>query len=246
MSDPKKPSQEYIVIRHRPGYRVRRSFILLAFSVTAAVIGYAAGLAQGGFRFSSAEQSRARLSEQVEQLVTENRRMSQQLINLERGQTIDKQALNEARRTIVGLETDLASAQSELVFYKNIMAPSDSSRGLQIDRLALRGTNNQRVYDFMVVLVQRGDNKNYLSGTAGVSVIGMRDGEQEAFALSDLSDDIGSADIKLRFRYFQEVKGQLRLPDGFEPFEVRVTAKRDGSGSAQIERLFDWDELTEN
>jgi hypothetical protein len=64
--------------------------------------------------------------------------------------------------------------------------------------------------------------------------------------LKALSDDIENTDIKLRFRYFQEVKGRLRLPEGFKPLNVQVTAKRDGSSSAKVERTFDWDELTEN
>jgi hypothetical protein len=246
VAEQRKPSEEYIVIRHRPGYRVRRTMILLTFSVCAAVIGYATGMAQGGFRFSNAEQSRERLVDEVEQLRDENRQMSQRLVNLERGRAVDDQALNQARRTIVGLETELASLQSELVFYKNIMAPSDSSRGLQIDRLNLRDAGETGSYDFMVVLVQRGDNKNYLSGSAEVSVVGQRAGEPESIALNELSEDVESADIKLRFRYFQEVKGRLTLPEDFEPLEVQVMAKRDGSGSAQVERTFDWDELTEN
>lgn len=246
MTEQKKPSGEYTVIRHRPGYRVRRTLILLAFSLATAIIGYAAGMAESGFRFSTAEESREQLTERVRQLRTENLKMSQQMVNLERGRAVDEQALNQARRTIVGLETELASLQSELVFYKNIMAPSESSRGLQIDRVALRSAGTSGVYDFMLVLVQRGDNKNYLSGSARVELVGLRNEQRETIALKELSEDIENTDIKLRYRYFQEVKGRLQLPDDFEPMSVQVTAKRDGSGSALVERSFDWDELTEN
>ncbi|WP_150912322.1 DUF6776 family protein [Marinobacter halotolerans] len=246
MTDQKKPSEEYIVIRHRPGYRVRRTLILLTFSVVAAVVGYAAGMAQSGFRFSSAEDSRQRLSEQVEELRSANREMSQQLVNLERGRAVDEQALNQARRTIVELETRVATMQSELVFYKNIMAPSESTRGLQIDRVRVRAAGAGDVFEFMVVLVQRGDNKSYLSGSVEVSLVGRRNEQRETIALKELSGDIENTDIKLRFKYFQEVEGTLTLPEDFEPLELRVVARRDGSNSAQVERTFDWDELTEN
>ena len=63
MSEHRKPAEEYVVIRHRPGYRLRRSLILLTFSILAAVLGYVTGMAQGGFRFSTAEESRALLEE---------------------------------------------------------------------------------------------------------------------------------------------------------------------------------------
>ncbi|HBI78830.1 MAG TPA: hypothetical protein DDY30_05390, partial [Marinobacter adhaerens] len=68
MSEQRKPAEEYVVIRHRPGYRLRRTAILLVFTVVAAVVGYAAGLAQGGFRFSSAEESNQVLENEVEKL----------------------------------------------------------------------------------------------------------------------------------------------------------------------------------
>ncbi|MDX1552124.1 MAG: DUF6776 family protein [Marinobacter sp.] len=246
MSEPRKPAEEYVVILHRPGYRLRRTLILLAFSVTAAVLGYVTGMAQGGFRFSTAEESRDRLEEQVEQLRDQNRDASQQLVNLERGRTIDAQALNQARRTIVALETQIASLKADLTFYKNIMAPSETSKGLQVDRLAMQSARQDGTYNFKLVLTQVGDNKSYIAGVVAVNVIGMRNEEKEVIALRDLSEDIDDLGVRFRFRYFQDIEGLLRLPDGFEPLELQVVARAEGSKSSQAERTFDWDELTEN
>ncbi|PXX89002.1 hypothetical protein DIT71_16865 [Marinobacter vulgaris] len=246
MSESRKPGEEYVVIRHRPGYRLRRTLILLAFSITAAVVGYAAGMAQGGFRFSVAEESRDRLEEQVEQLREQNREASQQLVNLDRGRTIDAEALNQARRTIVELETQIASLKADLTFYKNIMAPSETSKGLQVDRLNMQQERQDDTYGFKLVLTQIGDNKSYISGVVAVNVIGMRNEEKEVIALRDLSDDIDDLGVRFRYRYFQDIEGLLRLPDGFEPLEVQVVARAEGNKSSRAERTFDWDELTEN
>lgn len=246
MSESRKPAEEYVVIRHRPGYRLRRTLILLAFSITAAVVGYAAGMAQGGFRFSVAEESRDRLEEQVEQLREQNREASQQLVNLDRGRTIDAEALNQARRTIVELETQIASLKADLTFYKNIMAPSETSKGLQVDRLTMQQERQDDTYGFKLVLTQIGDNKSYISGVVAVNVIGMRNEEKEVIALRDLSDDIDDLGVRFRYRYFQDIEGLLRLPDGFEPLEVQVVARAEGNKSSRAERTFDWDELTEN
>ncbi|NMT63345.1 DUF6776 family protein [Marinobacter orientalis] len=246
MSESRKPAEKYVVIRHRPGYRLRRTLILLVFSITAAVVGYAAGMAQGGFRFSTAEESRDRLEEQVEQLRNQNREASQQLVNLERGRTIDAEALNQARRTIVDLETQIASLKADLTFYKNIMAPSETSKGLQVDRLTMQQGRDDDTYGFKLVLTQIGDNKSYISGVVAVNVIGMRNEEKEVIALRDLSDDIDDLGVRFRYRYFQDIEGLLRLPDGFEPLEVQVVARAEGNKSSQAERTFDWDELTEN
>jgi len=246
VSESRKPAEEYVVIRHRPGYRLRRTLILLAFSITAAVLGYATGMAQGGFRYSIAEESRDRLEKQVEQLRDQNREASQQLVNLERGRTIDAQALNQARRTIVSLETQIASLKADLTFYKNIMAPSETSKGLQVDRLAMQSARQDGAYNFKLVLTQIGDNKSYISGVVAVNVIGIRNEAKEVIALRDLSDDIDDLGVRFRFRYFQDIEGLLRVPDGFEPLELQVVARAEGSKSSQAERTFDWDELTEN
>ncbi|MHA7927024.1 MAG: DUF6776 family protein [Marinobacter sp.] len=246
MSEKRKPAEEYVVIRHRPGYRFRRTAILLVFTIVAAVAGYATGLAQSGFRFSSAEESNQVLENEVEKLRDDYRKARQQLINLERGRAIDEQALNQARKTIVDLETRIGSLQSDLTFYKNIMAPSETSKGLQVDSFTLVRARNQDSYDFKLVLTQVGNNKSYISGVVAVNVIGLRDEEKEVIALRDLSEDIADLGVKFRFRYFQDVEGSLKLPEEFEPLEIQVVAQAEGKKSSQAERTFNWDDLTEN
>ncbi len=246
MSEQRKPAEEYVVIRHRPGYRLRRTAILLVFTVVAAIVGYATGLAQSGFRFSSAEESNQVLESEVEKLRDDYRKARQQLINLERGRAIDEQALNQARKTIVDLETRIGSLQSDLTFYKNIMAPSETSKGLQVDSFTLVRARNQDNYDFKLVLTQVGNNKSYISGVVAVNVIGLRDEEKEVIALRDLSEDIADLGVKFRFRYFQDVEGSLKLPEEFEPLEIQVVAQAEGRKSSQAERTFNWDDLTEN
>ena len=246
MSDPRKPADEYVVIRHRPGYRLRRSLILLTFTVIAAVAGYAAGLAQGGFRFSSAEASAEQLVEEVENLREQYREARQGLVNLERGRAIDEQALREARNTIVGLETRISELEADLTFYRNIMAPSETSKGLQVDSFTLSPARESGTFDFKMVLTQVGNNKSYISGLVAVNVIGRLDGEKEVIALRDLSDEIDDLGVKFRFRYFQDVEGSLRLPESFEPYEIQVVAQAEGREASQAERTFDWKDLTEN
>ncbi|MCG7200923.1 hypothetical protein MD273_14400 [Marinobacter pelagius] len=246
MSEPRKPAEEYVVIRHRPGYRIRRTAILLAFTVIAALAGYAAGLAQGGFRFSDVSASNEVLEEELDTLRSNYKEARQQLVNLERGKVIDAQALRQARNTIVELETRIASLKSDLTFYKNIMAPSETSKGLQVDSLTLSRDYQPGVWDFKLALTQVGNNKNYISGVVAVNVIGVRDEEKEVIALRDLSEDIEDLGVKFRFRFFQNVEGTLALPEDFEPVEVQVVAQAEGRESSQAERTFDWDDLTEN
>lgn len=245
MSENRQPAEEYVIIRHRPGYRLRRTAILLIFTIGAAIAGYAVGLAQGGFRFSNAEASNEVLEDEVKMLRNNYAQARQQVINLERGHAIDAQALKQVRTTIVELETRNAVLKSDLTFYKNIMTPSETSKGLQVDNFTLARDHKATAYSFKLVLTQVGNNKSYISGQVAVNVIGLRDDEKEVIALRDLSEDIDTLGVKFRFRYFQDVEGTLVLPEGFKPLEVQVVAQAQGKKSSQAERTFDWDDLTE-
>lgn len=244
MSDTRKPNDEYVVIRHRPGYRLRRTMILLAFTVVAAIAGYAAGMAQGGFRFSSAEASNEQLAQELRSLRDQFRTARQNLVNLERGRAIDEQALREARNTIVGLETRISELEADLTFYRNIMAPSETSKGLQVDSFTLASARGDNTYRFKMVLTQVGNNNSFIAGQVAVNIIGRLDGEKEVIALRDLSDDIEDLGVRFRFRYFQDVEGTLSLPQGFEPYEIQVVAQAQGRNASQAERTFDWAKLT--
>ncbi|WP_372965296.1 DUF6776 family protein [Marinobacter sp.] len=246
MSDTRKPVEEYVVIRHRRGYRMRRTLILLIFTVVAAVSGYFAGMAQGGFRFSSAEDSNDQLVQEIDGLREQYRKARQNLINLERGRAIDEQALRDARNAIVGLETRVSELEADLTFYRNIMAPSEASKGLQVDSFTLAPARENGTYSFKMVLTQVGNNNRYISGLVAVNVIGSLGGKKEVIALRDLSEEIDDLGIKFRFRYFQDIEGSLSLPENFEPLEVQVVAQAEGRKASQAESTFDWEQLTEN
>lgn len=241
-----RQTDEYVVIRHRPGYRLRRSLILLVFSVVSAVIGYMVGTAEDGFRISNVVETRDSLKRELTALRKVHTESQQRLINLERGRSIDEQALHQARRAIMTLETRIAELESDLTFYRNIMAPSETNEGLQVDKMILRPARGEGRYDFKLVLTQVGNNKNYISGQVAVNVVGMRNDEKQVIALRDLSADIDDLGIKLRFRYFQDVEGELQVPEGFEPLEIHVVAQAQGAKSTKAERTFDWTALTEN
>lgn len=253
MSEQRKPADEYVVIRRRPGDRWRWALLLIIITVVAAAAGYYGGLVLGGSRSINAETYNEQLESKVAELEIEiavlesnYRETQQQLVNLERGKLVDGQALSQARNIIVDLETRVGALQSDLTFYKNIMAPSETSKGLQVDRFSLTSDRLDSVYSFKLVLTQVGNNKSYISGVVAVNIIGMRDAQKEVIALRDLSQEIEDLGVKFRFRYFQDVEGKLALPKGFEPLEVQVVAQAEGRKSSQAERTFDWDDLTEN
>lgn len=246
MAETRNPQEEFVIVpkRRKPRlYRVVGVFLLCALS---ALVGYGVGWSQGGYRIDDVAQSRPSLARELAEVKAEYDQVRQEKVRLERAQAIDEQALNTARNTIAELEGSIANLEADLTFYRNIMAPSEVSKGLQVDQLSLRDARGEGRYDFKLVLTQVGDNKSYISGVVAVNIIGAQEGEQEVIPLRDLSEDVEDLGVRFRFRYFQDVEGTLALPDDFEPYEVQVVAKAEGSKASQAERTFDWRQLTEN
>jgi len=57
--------------------------------------------------------------------------------------------------------------------------------------------------------------------------------------LSELDTEKQEA-IRFRFRYFQNINGELVLPDGFEPREVMIVAQSSGNNAQRLEKRFEW------
>ena len=72
-----------------------------------------------------------------------------------------------------------------------------------------------------------------------VNLIGKKKGAQEVIALRDISDrkELG---IKFKFRYFQNIEGELVLPEGFEPSALQVVAQSKGKKASRIEQSYEW------
>ncbi|MFC4260268.1 DUF6776 family protein [Marinobacter lacisalsi] len=246
MADTRHPQEEFVIVPRRRKPHPWRVVGVLILCLLSGLVGYGVGWSQGGYRIEDVAQSRPSLARELSSVKEEYDQVRQQKVRLERSQAIDEQALNAARNTIAGLESTIANLEADLTFYRNIMAPSEASKGLQVDRLTLRDVRGERRYDFKLVLTQVGDNKSYISGVVAVNIIGEQKGEQEVIPLRDLSEDVEDLGVRFRFRYFQDVEGTLTLPDNFEPYEVQVVAKAEGSKASQAERTFEWRQLAEN
>ena len=241
-----KSTEEFVIVPRRRRVRPYRVVGVLLLCALSGIVGYGVGWSQSGHRITDVAQTRPSLAKELAAVTKEYDQVRRRMVQLERATAIDEQALRTARNTIADLEGKLASLEADLTFYRNIMAPSEVSKGLQVDQLRLRPTRNDDEFGFKLVLTQVGDNKSYISGLVAVNIIGEREGQQEVIPLRDLSSDVEELGVRFRFRYFQDIEGTLSVPDDFEPYEIQVVAKAEGSKASQAERTFQWGQLTGN
>lgn len=237
-----KGSKQYhmVVVPHRPVRRALIIVLLLVAAGAAVAASYYWGYHQGMTQQADAVAERDRLREEVSVLTRESEELRQQVANLRLGSEVDQQASDEMRKEVIKLEEQIAALEEDITFYRGLMAPGDNNTGLTIGALNVIGTDIPREYEFKLVVQQLATDHQVLSGYLNFNVVGRRGEQTETIPLHELSNQVDNEDIRLRFRYFQNIEGRLTLPEGFEPERIELTAQSTGSDRKTVEKKFGW------
>ncbi|KAA1192068.1 hypothetical protein F0M18_11180 [Pseudohalioglobus sediminis] len=161
-------------------------------------------------------------------------------LDVERTQAqVDKQALEMVRREIAVQKEQIAGLVEGLGFYRSLMAPGEIAQGLSLRPLELVAQDDGE-YGFRIVAQQEARKHALLKVDLFAELVGVRAGERVSYSLAELSDDVDSNPIPLRFRYFQSVEGTLSLPENFEPRSVRLLAKTASPREMEAQEEFPW------
>jgi len=229
-----------IVVPHRPWRKtMTRLGVLLLVAVTGAGF-YFYGHREGVFINGDARQERDELMVQVDAMSAQLNVLQQELTNSEQANTVDRQALDEVQGTIINLRETIAQLEEDVLYYKQIMSPENNETGLMIGQLDLLQTDLQNRIRYRLELRQAGNNDNPVSGYVNVNILGTRERQEISMPLRSLAVEEDQLDIKLQFRYFQNIQGELVLPDGFIPLGVQILAVDEGNDGKTIQKSFAW------
>lgn len=185
----------------------------------------------------------ARLDEQAQELDELRQRMAV----LSSGEQLAQQSNEQSRQTIKLLEEQNFKQQQELAFYKGVLAPDSRADGLLIRTFDIHPTEHAGLFRFKIMLSRVGKDDKPMQGRLHVQVDGRQAGKAKSLQLAQLSSDLpdGSTDqsIPFTFKHLQAIPeggrlGELQLPEGFEPQQVRI--KADVEGGKPVERQIEW------
>ncbi len=233
--------ERMVVVPYRPGRR-----ILL---VSLFVVGVGAS-AVGGFIFGYASTLRAQQSEQATQqelnaqliaAETENSELRRQVAILDRSSVMDQRATEEVQGTIRGLRDRVAQLEQDIVYYRQVVSEETEDTGLIISQLDIDTTREPNRYRYKLVLRQQdADGDTFLTGHVNINLVGSQGEQQQILALRDLSAEQDQLDIRLRFKYFQNIEGELVLPENFVPERFQIAAVSIEPVDKSINQNFSW------
>ena len=233
--------EKMIVVPYRPG----RRFVLVALLVLGVAVS-----AVGGFMFGYSNTLRSQQSEQATQqelnelligAETKNSELRRQIAILDRSSVMDQLATEEVQETIIGLRDLVAQLEQDIVYYRQVVSAETEDTGLIISQLDIDVTRESNRYRYKLVLRQQdADGDTFLTGHVNINLVGSQGEEKQILSLRDLSAEQDQLDIRLRFKYFQNIEGELVLPENFVPDRLQVAAVSVGPVEKSINQNFSW------
>lgn len=231
---------DLVIIRRRPGYQQRRILLVVLSVIGLSGGGFLFGGFQSGLMLTNVMAERDKLSKNLAISEAALTNSVQRVAVLETGGEVDRQAAQTVQATVRQLNDEIASLRKEVTFYRGIMAPSDEDRGLRVTKIALIPVGPDGQVDYSIMLTQNRDNSTYISGIAAVNVVGKLNGIDAVIPLRDVDSKVTELGLRFRFRYFQELRGQLVLPAGFTAEKLQVVLKSSGKKQQKIEKTQEW------
>ena len=206
--------------------------------------------AVGGFMYGYMNTTRSQQSDQAtrqemsEQLIaaeTKNLDLRRQVALLDRTSVMDQRATEEVQETVLGLRDRIAQLEQDVVYYRQVVSAETEDTGLVISQLDIDATREANRYRYKLVLRQQdADGDTFLTGHVNVNLVGSQGEEQKILSLRDLSAEQDQLDIRLRFKYFQNIEGELVLPENFVPDRLQVAAVSMEPVEKSINQNFSW------
>lgn len=237
---PYTESGSFRVRPHRPW----RTFFLAMILLAGAVVGgwwlYETGREHGGYEQRMARATETRLRIQIDELRGRVADLADRRTLLERSQRIDRNALERVEALLESREQRIGQLDEELAFYRSLVSPSDFDPGINIERISVYPLGG-RDYRYEVVLTRMNREDNYAGGDLKLTVSADEGDERVVLALDDLlAGDPEEADTRFRFKYFQALSGQIRLPEGVTPVSVHVQVEPDEGPVDSVDDNFSW------
>ena len=236
-----------VLVPYQPGQGRRRLVRWLVSLVVTAAISLGAGYWFGMRGNFQVLEERSNLLSQVETLQKQVQSLQEDSAIYRHGSDLERRAAEQVRERNLALQNKVSELQEAVSFYKGIMAPGNDDKGLRIERLELEPTLNSRRFKFKLVMTQVADNSRNINGNVKMNLLGVRQGSRQSIPFDKLSKDWPAGDgAPFNFRYFQDIGGELVVPDGFTPEQVEVIAQSKGRKAVRLEKRFDWkvDEVT--
>jgi hypothetical protein len=236
------------VIPYRPMRRVFNYFlffiILLIIAGACYLVGYDHGVHQRGF--SNGQQDQVQ-QDKMERLTQEADGLRHELASFKLNEALDRKAKKEIHRQLAEQSAQIAALERDITVYRGMVSSGNNQnpQGISIGTFYVSPSEGANNYHFKLVVQKLAASDDVFDGQLSFELngISMEGGEERParFPLQALSKQYTDMQIALNFKYFQNIEGDLLLPQGFTPRTVMLVVKSSNKKyPATIEKELEW------
>jgi hypothetical protein len=153
---------------------------------------------------------------------------------------VDRHALELLRSEMAAEKVRTAELEEGLSFYRSMVVSDETAKGLSLRTPELVPGDNPSRVRYRIFVQQKDREYNLVEGRLMVEVVGVSGDREVTYPLAKLSKEFNDKSATLQFRYFQSIEGEITLPDGFEPKEIKLTARARKPREMAVKEQFPW------
>jgi len=232
--------------RHSPSQTHSRWRVFMMRAVFAVlVVGFAYlvfefGRIQANYNIVDAGKERQMYEDRIAGLEQDIVGLNEEIALLETHRDIDTEAYREVEVSLTTLQAKIQEQTEAIAFYRGIVSPADGAAGLKVQDLRLTRSQNERVYDVRLVLVQSLQHDRKVTGDVNLVVQGEEAGVETTYSYAQLLPAESSGAWPYSFRYFQDFERQIVLPDGFTPDTITIEVRSKTRSISSIDESYSW------
>ena len=223
----------YQVVHRKPMHIFRK--VLLAIALMA--VSLAVGLVVGQWSGKEAVLQNGALLQRLNALEGLQQSLERELAASKLAADVQEQAAQELQQRLTQLLGEKVELENAVSFYRDLMEVGAKREGLGVASFTVLATNTPQIFQFSILVTQIAEKRKYVAGDIQLKVIGiLQGGRQEV--IFDAKNAVVGFPLKLRFKYFQDLVGQIRLPPDFIPERVSISVQQNGKKTTGAD--FEW------
>ena len=223
----------YQVVHRKPMHIFKKVLAAIAFMA----VSLAVGLAVGQWSGKEAVLQNGALLQRLNALEGLQQSLERELAASKLAADVQEQAAQELQQRLTQLLGEKVELENAVSFYRDLMEVGEKREGLRVASFTVLATNTPQIFQFSILVTQIAEKRKYVAGDIQLKVIGILQGGRKE-VIFDAKNAVVGFPLKLRFKYFQDLVGQIRLPSDFIPERVSISVQQNGKKTAGAD--FEW------
>ncbi len=223
----------YQVVHRKPMRIFKKVLVAIALMAVSLTVGLVVGQWSG----KEAVLQNGALLQRLNALEGLQQSLERELAASKLAADVQEQAAQELQQRLTQLLGEKVELENAVSFYRDLMEVGAKKEGLRVASLTVLATNTPQIFQFSILVTQIAEERKYVAGDIQLKVIGiLQGGRQEV--IFDAKNAVVGFPLKLRFKYFQDLVGQIRLPPDFIPERVSISVQQNGKKTTGAD--FEW------